>query len=168
MSRPQNHRKKVGNEVAGGRSRVLDLRAWVQPAIARTEEIAVRVVAPPVQVVLKPLSVTNTPRETSFDGFAYDLLFITTAAGVSLVTEYRDWLFLAYLVVAVVLQESSQRIFRSAIVCLVFIPVTQMLHREVLADSFAIFTFYFLCIGTFRAIIESMVSERNERKGKNL
>ena len=145
-------KRKIGNEVISGRSNFLDLRTMkmVKPA---TETIR-RATTPPIKVELNPVRVTIVPKTSFLDGFAYELLFIMIAAMVSSFTGYRDWVFLAYLVMALVLRVSSQRIFRSALFCLVLVPLLLQFHKDGLADMFAIFTFYFLSIGVVRAIIE--------------
>ncbi len=165
----QRPKPKVGNEFSGGRPGVLDLRQAkpkpkavpkhlaYRPIIMPAAEVIQRSFTPPVRVTFNPVKITKTeaPTKKSFlDGFAYDLLFIAVAFFVALATPFRDWLFLAYLVAALGFRVSSQRIFRSALFCLVLIPVLTQLKRSDAADSFAIFTFYFLCIGVIRAIVE--------------
>ncbi len=160
-------RQTVGNEFSTAKSGVLDLRtakpkpAHPKPLINRPTfmlptEVIRRVTAPPVHITFNPVQVSKPviAHKSFIDGFAYDLLFISLAFFVSLATPYRDWLLLAYLAAALIFRVSSQRIFRSALFCLVAIPVLLQLRRNEAADFFAIFTFYFLCTGVIRAIIE--------------
>ena len=161
---------KLGNEFSTKRPALLDLRpSAIQPIAAHPNAVKAprppitaqqvghalkRTTTAPVHVTFNPVKVTKVPKQTFLDGFAYDLLFIVVAMFVSLASPLRDWLFLLYLIAAIVFKIGSQRIFRSALFCLVLIPVLTVLKRADTADTFAVFTFYFLAIGVVRAIIE--------------
>lgn len=146
------NKNKIGNEVISGRSSFLDLRRinMMKPA----SETIRRATTLPIKLEFNPVQVTKVPKTSFLDGTAYELLFIMIAAIISSFTGYRDWVFLAYLLMALALRVSSQRILRSALFCLVLIPILLQLHKDGLADMFAIFVFYFLSIGLLRAMIE--------------
>ena len=174
---------QVGTEISRRHRGVIDLRAlsdgrarsvqasrrpapstrtWSnQPVQPRTPAV----VAPP-QVMAPQVSPPHRATEseqpfTILNGFAYDLLIITALSFVSIGTSLRDVAFLVYLIVALVKRWDSQKMFRSALFCLVLIPILQALNRVPAADMFAIFTFYFLCIGVVRAIIELKGSKKS-------
>ncbi len=152
--RPVPPKRPLGGGIGAGFS--ASLSANLKPDFKPAAEVLRRATTPPVHITFNPVHITKTEvaKKSFLDGFAYDLLFIALAFFVSLATPFRDWLFLGYLLMALVFRVSSQRIFRSALFCLVAIPLLTQLKRLDAADSFAVFTFYFLSIGVLRAIIE--------------
>ncbi len=144
---------KVGNEFIHPRTvdvRRVKMRKLFRPA----GRIVRRAVEPPVRIQFKPVKVTPTTKHSFIDSFAYDLLFISISAFLYGNIPYSDGLFLAYLLAALIFKISSERVFKSALFCLVLIPLSTFMHRQELANSFAIFTFYFLSIGVIKAIME--------------
>jgi hypothetical protein len=106
----------------------------------------------------EPARVSTVRSKTSVafnsNEFAYDLGIIVILGFISFVSALVNWAFLAYGIYALARRLPSQRIFVSALMCLVFIPILNILHRSSLSNSFAVFTFYFLVFGLIRACIE--------------
>ena len=79
----------------------------------------------------------------AFNVFAYDMFFVTVIGILSLVTPLINWVFLAYGILVLVLKIDSQRLFSSALICLVIIPAATILSQDGIADTFAVMAFYF-------------------------
>jgi uncharacterized membrane protein len=92
---------------------------------------------------------------------AYGLLIVTILGAISAVTSFVNWAVFIYAVIVLIIKLPSQRIFTAALISLVLIPCTSALHRNTLANDFAVITFYFLLIGLIRAIIESRMMNKS-------
>ena len=153
-----NKRQGIGKEIRPGHPQVLDLR---QPQFT-----AEQLKASPARLarwtLLGPTTAMRGQGAASAPGavtqiligIAYDLFLITLLGYVAIGTPYVNWVFLAYALVALIFRLSSQRFFRSALICLILIPTLSALRRGALAETFAIFAFYFLAIGVIRAMFE--------------
>jgi hypothetical protein len=140
--------------VDGIRTKVQRKREPFVPRTPFAEKLAVDSAtlshAPSVKARSKVLSLPTFNANT----FAYDLLTIVILGFISFVSTWVNWAFLVYGIYAFVRRLPSQRIFASALVSLVFVPILNILHRSTLSSSFAVFTFYFLVFGLIRACIE--------------
>lgn len=146
-------RPEVGNEVRRGQRGVIDLRG-LEPILRTTGEVTRRAVEPQIAARPAPDELTRQPAAWVLNGVAYDLIMIVVLGFIAIGTAYRDWAFLVYLILVLALRIPSQRVFRSALLSLVLIPIVLSLHRQGLGQDFAIFAFYFMAIGVIRAIIE--------------
>lgn len=89
-----------------------------------------------------------------FNVVVYDFFFVALIGIASSLTGFINWMFLVYGIGALLLRASSQRMFSSALMSLVIIPIATELQREEVADTFAVMTFFFLLIGLIVATIE--------------
>jgi hypothetical protein len=132
-------RRLVGNEVVGARlpprphHRYLDQQALAQ-----------------LQARLKP----DRGDQLNFNQFAYGVLLIAVLAVIGIGTGFINWAFLLYGVTAVGLKQPSNQIFMCALICLVIIPISTLLQKGTVANTFSVMTFYFLLIGLIRASLE--------------
>jgi hypothetical protein len=155
-AKPSQHSSVFSHKsVDGIRTKVQRKHEPFVPRMPFIEKPAVAVPASSHETALK----VKTARAISLptfnaNTFAYDLLIIVVLGFISFVSVWVNWAFLAYGIYTLVRRLPSQRIFVSALVCLIFVPILNILHRSTLSNSFAVFTFYFLVFGLIRACIE--------------
>lgn len=85
---------------------------------------------------------------------AYGLLIVTILTAIAATTSLINWAFLVYGIIVIAIKLPSQRIFTAALISLVLIPLTTLLNRNGLANDFAVVAFYFMLVGSLRAILE--------------
>lgn len=170
---PQLQNRTVGNEVRRGLSQVIDLRHYPAqlPSAAMPEPqdkpAATAETNSQAAAIPQPSAVKLSASNLYLGGLAYDMLLLTVLTIVAATTNYRDLAFLGYLIIVLVFQIASRRIFLLALITLTSIPLLLAFHKTALADTYAIFAFYFMAIGLIRAVIELIAEQRTARKIPN-
>jgi hypothetical protein len=157
-----NERKMIGNEAQGGTRALAPtvhranqrLISDFQVMRERRQQLIDIAAAPPrfpVPAKMVPAIVSNNP---SFNQIAYSVLLISVLGVISIGTNYINWSFLVYGVLAVLIRLPSSQMFVASIISLILIPITTALQRNTLANTFSLMTFYFLFIGLVRTGLE--------------
>lgn len=167
-----DRRQLIGNEIrAGGQQLRPTVRRANRAVVANYEAMharrqqLIRLAAEPPRLPLPAGLAPAVPDTPTFNQFAYSLLLIALLAAISVGTNLINWAFLVYGLLAVAARLPSSQMFVAALLCLVIIPLTTALHREPLANTFAVMTFYFLVIGLIRAALELRRDNRKLGKG---
>jgi hypothetical protein len=153
-----DRRNMVGNEFqSGGRSNLQRTNQAVHVHYDQLQERRKQLITlaadPPPLPVPAPLAPVME-HNPSFNLLAYSVLLIAVLGIVSVATNYINWAFLAYGLLAVAARLPSTQMFVAALISLVLIPISSALQRNSLASSFSVMTFYFLVIGLIRASLE--------------
>jgi hypothetical protein len=167
-------RRMIGNEAEGGSRRLaprqqariinqrfIDDYRVVNKRRQQLIDIAAKPPAMPVATKILPPIVTES---NNFNQIAYSVLLISILAAVAVGTNFINWEFLIYGVLAVLARLPSTQMFVAALISLVLIPVTTVFQRNSLANTFSVMAFYFLLIGLIRASLELRRDSKNSKK----
>jgi hypothetical protein len=168
-------RRMIGNEAEGGTRRLapprqrprtinqrfIDDYRVVNNRRQQLIDIAAKPPSMPVATKVLPPRVTEN---NNFNQIAYSVLLISILAAVAVGTNFINWEFLIYGVLAVLARLPSTQMFVAALISLVLIPVTTVFQRNSLANTFSVMAFYFLLIGLIRASLELRRDSKNSKK----
>ncbi len=153
-------RKLIGNEILAGGQLPPSVHRANQKIVANYDAMRarrkqlIRLAADPPRLPVPAKLAPAVPDTATFNIVAYSVLLISILAFIAVATNYINWAFLAYGILAVAARLPSSQMFVSALICLAIIPLTSLLQRESLGNAFAVMTFYFLVIGLTRAVLE--------------
>jgi hypothetical protein len=157
-----NERKMIGNEAQGGTRALAPtvhranqrLISDFQVMRERRQQLIDIAAAPPrfpVPANIVPAIASNNP---GFNQIAYSVLLISILGAISIGTNYINWSFLIYGILAVLARLPSSQMFVAGLISLILIPITISLQKATLSDTFSVMTFYFLLIGLMRLGLE--------------
>lgn len=118
----------------------------------------------PVGSVKRSLTRPGTPADlpASLVALALGILIATTDVALA------DKLIGLFAVLTIVLRLQSKLSFALALICLADVPLLAAIGKDSLSEQFAVYAFYFLCIGTLNALFEgkpdAFYSIRNSRR----
>jgi prolipoprotein diacylglyceryltransferase len=168
-------RRMIGNEAEAGTRRLapprkqqgnINQRFIEEYKLAnkrRQQLIDIAAAPPPMSVATKVLPPRVT-ESNNFNQIAYSVLLIAILAIVAVGTNFINWEFLVYGVLAVLARLPSTQMFVAALISLVLIPVTTIFQRNSLANTFSVMAFYFLLIGLVRASLELRRDSKSNKK----
>jgi hypothetical protein len=88
--------------------------------------------------------------------------FLAVASGlITPLLQNPHFVVLAYIPIALIFKLKSQISFTLALFFLILIPVLMVFKQEALAETYAVFCFYFLALGVIMAAVELRTSSRN-------
>lgn len=108
--------------------------------------------APKVSPVVMSPKITN--HQALINAIAFDMLVIVMLGYVALASSWSTWVMLVYAAIVLLFRVSSLRMYISAAICVILLPIFQLLNHHSLVKPYAIFTAVFICVGSVRLALE--------------
>jgi hypothetical protein len=167
-----DNNKLIGNEVSSGTNALSPKLKITSQRIAtdyrmlkqRRQQLVDTAATPPpiplANIVLPPKIVENN----HFNQIAYSVLLIALLAIIASTTNFINWEFLAYGLLAILARLPSTQMFIAAIFSIIIVPIALTLQRGTIANNFSVMAFYFLLIGLLRSALELRRASKNKKK----
>jgi hypothetical protein len=158
----QRKRRLVGNDIivpSKRPARRVAQPAKPEPSTARPLKPTPKAsIAEPRKTVAAPKTIPKTEQSSSHQAFinalAFDLLLIVMLGYAVSVSSWAFSILIAYAVLALFFHISSLRLFISAGICIVLVPILDLVHRTPLLKAYALFAIFYLVVATVRAVLE--------------
>lgn len=109
-----------------------------------------------------PTHTTPHNYQPFINALAYDLFIIVLFGYVSTISHWLYSALLLYAAAVLLLHIASRRMYISALVCLILVPVVKLADRASLEKAYALLTVYFLVLGSLEFLLQYLKARQKK------